>query len=93
MVAIYRSFQMPPESLNYLFALARTGYRSEFFSDFGKVTTISFQTLKKIKMFFFFLFFFALLESVLGGESTLGVFEIDQTIEICRIPLPSTNYC
>ena len=46
MVAIYRSFQMPPESLNYLFALARTGYRSEFFSDFGKVTKISFQTLK-----------------------------------------------
>jgi len=47
MVAIYRSFQMPPESLNYLFALAKTGYRSEFFSDFGKVTTIGFQTLKK----------------------------------------------
>ena len=43
---------MPPESLNYLFALARTGYRSECFSDFGKVTKISIQTsiTKKVKV-------------------------------------------
>ena len=71
---------MPPESLNYLFALARTGYRSEFFSDFGKVTTIGFQTLKNHKC----IFFFAFLESTLGGESTLGVSEIGQRIKIFR---------
>ena len=73
---------MPPESLDYLFALARTGYRSEFFSDFGKVTIISFQTLKNHKCNFFFAF----LESTLGGKSTLGVCGFAQTIEICRIP-------
>ena len=44
---------MPPESLNYLFALARTGYRSEFFSDFGKVTTIGIQTSIKKNLIFF----------------------------------------
>ena len=51
---------MPPESLNYLFALARTGYRSEFFSDFGKVTTIGIQKSIKKKSDFFFLLFWSL---------------------------------
>ena len=74
---------MPPESVNYLFALARTGYRSEFFSDFGKVTKISFQTLKIINAIFLFCFF----GIYTGRESTLGVSEIGQTIEIFRISL------
>ena len=69
---------MPPESLNYLFALARTGYRSEFFSDFGKLTKIIIQTSKRVKCDFFFGF----LESTLGGESTLGVCEIHQRVKI-----------
>ena len=72
---------MPPESLNYLFALARTGYRSEFFSDFGKVTKIGIQTSKNHKCSFFV---FGFLESTLGGESTLGVCEIDQRVKIFR---------
>ena len=80
MVAIYRSFQMPPESLNYLFALARTGYGSEFFSDFGKVTKIGIKRQNIINVHFFLLF----LESILGGESTLGVCEIGQKVKIFR---------
>ena len=86
---MYRSFQTPPEYLIDLFALARMSSQSEFFSDFGKVTTIGFQTLKNHKCKIYFIF--AFLESTLGGESTLGVCEIGQTIEICRIPLSSGN--
>ena len=56
---MYHSFQTPPESINYLFALARTSSQSEFFSDFGKVTKISIQTSKnhKCNFFLFFCFF------------------------------------
>ena len=71
---------MPPESLNYLFALARTGYRSEFFSNFGKVTKLSIQTSITKNV----IFFFAFLESTLGGESTLGVCGIAQRVKIFR---------
>ena len=73
---------MLPESLNYLLALARTGYRSEFFWDFDKVTKISIQTSITKNLNFFF--FFAFLESTLGGESTLGVCGIAQSVKIFR---------
>ena len=79
---MYRSFQTPPESINYLFALARTSSQSEFFSDFGKVTKISIQTSKNHKCNFIFLFFFAFLESTLGGKSTLGVCVIAQRVKL-----------
>ena len=79
---MYRSFQTPPESINYLFALARTSSQSEFFSDFGKVRKTCIQTSITKN-----LIFFAFLESTLGGKSTLGVCVIAQTIEICSTPL------
>ena len=50
---------MPPESLNYIFALARTGYRSEFFCDFGKVTKIGIQTSIKKNLIFLLFFCFS----------------------------------
>ena len=55
--------------------------------NFGKVTKISIQTSITKNL----IFFFAFLESTLGGESTLGVCGIAQTIEICRIPLPRSK--
>ena len=53
---MYHSFQTPPESINYLFALARTSSQSEFFSDFGKVRKTSIQTsiTKNLNFFCFF---------------------------------------
>ena len=71
---------MPAESLNYLFALARTGYRSEFFSDFGKVRKTSIQT-SITKIGFFVLLFWSL---HWVGESTLGVCGIAQRVKIFR---------
>ena len=78
---MYHSFQTPPESINYLFALARTSSQSEFFSDFGKVRKTSIQTSITKNLNFFF---FAFLESTLGGESTLGVCGIAQRVKIFR---------
>ena len=53
-------------------------------SNFGKMATIGIQTSKNHKCNFIFLFFFAFLESTLGGESTLGVCEIGQKVKIFR---------
>ena len=48
--------------------------------NFGKMATIGIQTSKNHK----YAFFFGFLESTLGGESTLGVCEIDQRVKIFR---------
>ena len=57
--------------------------------NFGKITTIGIQTSVTKNV----IFFFAFLESTLGGKSTLGVCAIAQTIEICSKPLRSGLFC
>ena len=51
--------------------------------NFGKVRKTSIQT-SITKKIIFFCFFFAFLESTLGGESTLGVCGIAQRVKIFR---------
>ena len=52
--------------------------------NFGKVRKTSTQTSKNHKCDFFIFYFFAFLESTLGGESTLGVCGIAQRVKIFR---------